>query len=1356
MAKEAAPVSLTGGSGFNFEDHCAARLLLDMLADTNSLGQSFGRIRRLDWQARESGWHLDDLAVTSDADSIERCAGLSCKSNRQVTSNGFPENFVEAAWEHWHGAAGARRLRQGQDAVVLVTGQLADGVCEAWETILRQALETEPERLLERLQPPPTPDAGSQSSALQRELLASLRCPDALKSQGPSDDIARLRLLSHVRLLHLDFQSPTSRAQALAVSDCQRLLDSGDASQAAQLWEELVGYAAGQRETGGSVDLPKLLDHFRPRFALVSHPEYSPERLVRRFEGVLTLGEWENRDRKGFAVTWVDFAGRSRLVEQVRAHLLSRSEPNVLHLAGLSGVGKTRTVLEACRDHRELSSVFYIPRHTGTSAGFVRHLIRTVHMPALVVIDEVLLEELSGLISEVGNHYQRLRFVTIGPARRNERGRASANIVVLAEPATREGVLEVVRRAGAGLSEAVLESIARFAAQDLRLALMLVEATRQEGEFRDLPIEDGDEVWKRVTHLFRDRLGNLQAFQSNYPYLTVAIDVGIKDETRHELEDVAARFSIPVLRLDEAIGFATPCGLGVATPSNFFEPAPRALAGHLFRQRIWGAIRHQLATFLSGMPDRLLRRFVERCQECAGQEREEMEEALAGFFQHELGEPEVTRLVDRDRSRLFKAWAELDPDHGLGWLRKAVEQATDEQLAVFDGEPDGSGGWRGRRQIVWLCEALASFGESFWACEGILFRLAQVETETSIGNNSTIIWRSLFSPSLAFTEIPFPDRADRLLERLVSADERTLPLVFSAVAEILGMPGLRMVPPAIVGGRIVPEPWRPTTYRDLHQLQRDLGRRALDAVGRLPSALARLGRQAVVGNMANFARFGLLSELRSLLADADEEMRRDIRLQLQGIVELRERAQKRLPEGAADTVIEELRRWEADLKPTDVASRVQDLTCMDYWVATRRFGNPPEWQKPILYAQLAQDVMGQPEVMPRLADWFDSDKAKSAYQFGFELGVADRGDLISTTIASWLEAGRCAPLVIGYLRGIVSRQGALPSEWGQRIDQVAQTHAEYGVCLTLDADFSQAGFQRVMRLVSACAVPSRFLNGFTSPNWESPLGVEDRVHILQFLLHYQSQDRQQAICIALSLLAAWTHYGSLPLPPELAGAVIQVLQASLDVRADVSAWSSLLESLAPSHPEETADLVTDALTSTGPLRVVLEDLTQEVLLKLARQHPRLVMDAVGRRILDPSRRPFFGLRRFQGLFEAIGLPEVQRWMTEHGSEPIRYIAYQLETPHIQDNEPFIPPVTEWVMAQFGTDDKVFREFCAGRHSFEVQVGHARDRRSELERALAPFLEHPLQWVRRWAEWELKENEHEAKLDDYSEDRRERM
>jgi hypothetical protein len=53
-------------------------------------------------------------------------------------------------------------------------------------------------------------------------------------------------------------------------------------------------------------------------------------------------------------------------------------------------------------------------------------------------------------------------------------------------------------------------------------------------------------------------------------------------------------------------------------------------------------------------------------------------------------------------------------------------------------------------------------------------------------------------------------------------------------------------------------------------------------------------------------------------------------------------------------------------------------------------------------------------------------------------------------------------------------------------------------------------------------------------------------------------------------------------------------------------------------------------------------------------------------------------------------------MGENGSGPIGHMAYQMDTPRLQDNKPFIPPVTEWLMTRFGADQRVFREFCAGR------------------------------------------------------------
>src|SRR5213595_1932146 len=117
-----APVGVTGGGGFGFENSVAARFLLDLLGGTNSLGIDFGRITRIDWQARDAGWLADDLVITCKPPGAGRTAALSIKSDQQVTRAGFPQDFVAMAWAQWFGVKTERKLRDGNDAVVLVTG----------------------------------------------------------------------------------------------------------------------------------------------------------------------------------------------------------------------------------------------------------------------------------------------------------------------------------------------------------------------------------------------------------------------------------------------------------------------------------------------------------------------------------------------------------------------------------------------------------------------------------------------------------------------------------------------------------------------------------------------------------------------------------------------------------------------------------------------------------------------------------------------------------------------------------------------------------------------------------------------------------------------------------------------------------------------------------------------------------------------------------------------------------------------------------------------------------------------------------------------------------------------------------
>ncbi len=408
------------------------------------------------------------------------------------------------------------------------------------------------------------------------------------------------------------------------------------------------------------------------------------------------------------------------------------------------------------------------------------------------------------------------------------------------------------------------------------------------------------------------------------------------------------------------------------------------------------------------------------------------------------------------------------------------------------------------------------------------------------------------------------------------------------------------------------------------------------------------------------------------------------------------------------------------------------------------------------YSQIAAEVLAKPQVLQKLADWFDSDKPRSAIHFGAALGQLDQQGAASDTILSWMQEGRCREMVVGYLDGLSARLGAVPQSWLDRLDGLAGQHPEYAAALTLQADVSAAGMRRVLSLVTSNGVPASCLNGFGRNFWSAKLSDAEKAGILSAVLCMQDRDRAAVTNLGLNLLAAWTKYGHAALPELLTQPAIQFLGSAVSTRVDPRKWAILLDLFATTRPSDAVQVALDVLTSPTSARVELEDSIVQSLCRVARSHPDLVMERLGECLLDKQKRAFFGVFHFRGLFEAIGLPPLQNWVLKHGSKLLRYIARHLPSPHLKDGEPKVPAVTEWVLSQFQDDDVILKEFCHGRHAGEVMVGYAHERRSELERAVRPFLSHPLRRIREWAEWELKENERDAKRDEHLDEFLERL
>ena len=189
---------------------------------------------RLDWEAKDLGWHIDDLVVrlTTARGSHVQCA-ISIKSNAHLNSNGFSSEFVQAAWAHWRSAANHPFDRR-RDLVAVAVGALAHTVKVAWDGIRAQG-HTAPAPLAVRL----TPEG--QSSQLQRQVFESiLKADQDLSLPPPPEEAAAL--LARIRVIEWN-----SASEGEAVQRCAVLTEANSPAADLDLWNRLQGIAKGKR-----------------------------------------------------------------------------------------------------------------------------------------------------------------------------------------------------------------------------------------------------------------------------------------------------------------------------------------------------------------------------------------------------------------------------------------------------------------------------------------------------------------------------------------------------------------------------------------------------------------------------------------------------------------------------------------------------------------------------------------------------------------------------------------------------------------------------------------------------------------------------------------------------------------------------------------------------------------------------------------------------------------------------------------------------------------------------------------------------------------------------------------------------
>jgi hypothetical protein len=317
MTKKTVAVKASGGGGYTFADKVAAGLLAQMLKRKFPLEPDLGPITELHFETRDAGNFLDDLQLLLKRGPSETRCFVSIKSNRQITKSGFSTDFVQDAWEQWHGGDGSA-FDPAKDILALIVGVVNEPTLQEWRELQKQAATTSPDRLAARLE-----NAG-QSSATQRAIFAGLR----KLGDADADETETARLVSRLRVLCF-----SEDQEGDYINLCADIVSSGTIEEGAKLWSRLVQLASENRATGGFFDLSKLIRVLRSDFELKDYPDFVSDWI--KIESL--AAENVSGVRRVIGTTGIQLTRqeeRARLKSEVDAH-------NVVVIAGESGSGKS-------------------------------------------------------------------------------------------------------------------------------------------------------------------------------------------------------------------------------------------------------------------------------------------------------------------------------------------------------------------------------------------------------------------------------------------------------------------------------------------------------------------------------------------------------------------------------------------------------------------------------------------------------------------------------------------------------------------------------------------------------------------------------------------------------------------------------------------------------------------------------------------------------------------------------------------------------------------------------------------------------------------------------------------------------
>ena len=618
-------------------------------------------------------------------------------------------------------------------------------------------------------------------------------------------------------------------------------------------------------------------------------------------------------------------------------------------------------------------------------------------------------------------------------------------------------------------------------------------------------------------------------------------------------------------------------------------------------------------------------------------------------------------------AQFFLGLAEADPKSALEYLKNTVGTWSKEELLKFT---------TGRREVIWALEKIGMWEDLFADATRLLLALGEAENESWSSNASGVftMFFSLAPGKVAPTETPPHERFPILEEALKSPSKERRRLALNACDEALRTRDfLRTIGSEYQGLRKEPQLWMPKTYGELFDAYRQVWKLLCE---QLDDLLEDERQQAIDILLRNSRGLGEIQNLSDMVIDTIGELLEksyvDKKKVLAEIIQILHYDGKHLPPQIRQ-------RWEQlkdNLTGHDFSSLMKRYVGMD--LLEDKFdeeGNQVD-QTQARIEELAQQAVGNSDLLQSELDWLVTTEAQNGYRFGYALGRIDKDfSLLSTLLEAQRNASENASVYFlgGYFRVLFEKER---EEWEKQLDTLTEDKKlnVWVPELTWRSGMSDRAVLRVLDLAKKGIVGVENFRMFCVGGAIRDLSEVVFKEWIEFLLGGLDTF---SISIALDLYHFYYLNGEskYALPEELTLRLLthpllfQKPQTGRRDQMDYYYWAQIGKSFVQIYPERSLELTDKMLEHFGENDTIFEGFdgqTQTVLNEITKVYPQAVWEKITKYLGPPIDSRAFHIKEWlrggnffeekEGAIVLIPQEVIWKWVDENVENRAWYLA----------------------------------------------------------------------------------------------------